>query len=223
MAIAHGERDADPLASRNATERAILDAARQALAVESYEKLTMDGIAKRAFVSRTAVYFYFDSKRALVDRLIQTAFNDIFEAASPYLQGSGDPRRELRLGLSRAVGQINEHGHVLLLAARSSRVVEGEGLHLPPEWSGYVTRFVQAAARRIARDQQRGLAPADIPPRLSAQALLAMVENHLIREVVLGGGDANDSVRVLAELWWRAVYARPEDINRSLAAVPPAS
>ena len=218
MALAAGrqaEAGHDPLESRNATERAILDAARQALAVESYEKLTMDGIAKRAFVSRTAVYFYFDSKRALVDRLIQTAFNDIYEAASPYLQGEGDPRRELRLGLSRAVGTINEHGHVLLLAARLSR--RGEGLHMPEEWSGYVTRFVQAAARRIARDQQRGLAPADIPPRLSAQALLAMVENHLIREVVLGGGDANDSVRVLAELWWRAVYARPEDIRRALA------
>lgn len=207
---------ADPLESRNATERAILEAARQALATEPYEKLTMDGIAKRAFVSRTAVYFYFDSKRALVDRLIQTAFNDIFEAGAPYLRGSGDPRRELRLGLARAVSMINEHGNVLLLAARQSHSGQA-GFHLPEEWGEYVTRFVQAAARRIARDQQRGLAPADIPPRLSAQALLAMVENHLIREVVLGGGDANDAVRVLAELWWRAVYARPEDIQRSLA------
>jgi hypothetical protein len=30
-------------------------------------------------------------------------------------------------------------------------------------------------------------------------------------EVVRGGGDANESIRVLAELWWRAVYSRPAE------------
>ena len=40
--------------SRNATEEAILDAARQTLAEVPWERLTMDAIAKRAFVSRTA-------------------------------------------------------------------------------------------------------------------------------------------------------------------------
>jgi hypothetical protein len=34
-----------------------------------------------------------------------------------------------------------------------------------------------------------------------------MVEGQIVREVVIGGGDANESVRVLAELWWRAVYS----------------
>jgi len=46
-------------------------------------------------------------------------------------------------------------------------------------------RFVERAAARIERDQERGIAPDDILPRLSAQALLAMVENHITREVVL--------------------------------------
>ena len=67
--------------SRNATEEAILDAARQTLAEVPWERLTMDAIAKRAFVSRTAVYFYFDSKDAVVERLVQRAFHDIYEAA----------------------------------------------------------------------------------------------------------------------------------------------
>ena len=61
----------------------------------------------------------------------------------------------------------------------------------------------------VGRDQEHGIAPADIAPRLSAQALLAMVENHITREVVLKRGDATESVRTLSELWWRAVYSRP--------------
>ena len=199
------------VASRNATERAILDAGRQALAEEPYAKLTMDGIARRAFVSRTAVYFYFDNKRALVDRLIQRAFADMYAAAEPYLGGAGDPRRELRRALEQVVAVVHENAYVLMLATRLSG--RGEEQHLPPEWAPYITRFLQATARRIARDQEAGIAPADIPPRLSAQALLAMVESHVIREVVIGGADAGESIRVLAELWWRAVYARPEDIR----------
>lgn len=200
----------DAVHSRNATEVAILDAGRQALAEEPYDKLTMDAIARRAFVSRTAVYFYFDNKRALVDRLIQRAFSEMYDAAAPYLDGAGDPRRELHLGLSRTVAVIDANVHVLLLAARLSG--QASPAHLPDEWAPYVTRFVGGAARRIHRDQQRGIAPLDIPPRLSAQALLAMVESHIVREVLGGGGDVDASVRVLGELWWRAVYSRPEDI-----------
>lgn len=207
--------DRESVRSRNATERAILDAARQALAEEPYEKLTMDTIAKRAFVSRTAVYFYFDNKRALVDRLIQRAFADMYEAAATYFEGSDDARRELRLGLGRTVAVVNRNGHVLALAAQLSG--EGGQGHLPTEWAPYIVRFAQGATRRISRDQQRGIAPDDIPARLSAQALLVMVEHHIIREVVLGRADPNESIRVLAELWWRAVYSRPEDITTAQA------
>jgi hypothetical protein len=44
-----------------------------------------------------------------------------------------------------------------------------------------------------------------------------MVENHIVRELVLGRGDATESIRVLAELWWRAVYSRPDDVAASVA------
>ena len=45
-----------------------------------------------------------------------------------------------------------------------------------------------------------------------------MVENHIVRELLMNRGDAGDSVRVLAELWWRAVYSRPADVAASVAS-----
>jgi AcrR family transcriptional regulator len=208
---AHEHHQDQAVRSRNATERAILDAARQAIAEERYERLTMDGIAKRAFLSRTAVYFYFDNKRAVVDRLIQRAFNDMYVAAGPYINGSEDPRRELRVALSRVVAVVNRDAHILLLAAHLS----GREDRLPPEWAPYIHRLAEGAEERIARDQERGVAPNDISPRISAHALLAMIERHISREIVVAGGDVNESIRVLAELWWRAVYSRPEDTAAS--------
>ena len=201
--------------TRNATEEAILDAAHEALAERGYEGLTMDAIAKRAFVSRTAVYFYFPNKRAVVDRLIQRAFSEMYLAASPYLDGTGEPRRELYVALARVVAVVNREARILLLAAS---LAGARGEHLPEEWAGYIHRFVHGAQDRIERDQLRGIAPADISPRICAQALLAMVESHVVRELVLRDGDASESIRVLAELWWRAVYSRPVDTAASVAA-----
>jgi AcrR family transcriptional regulator len=192
----------EALEPRNATEDAILAAARQALVEEPYDRLTMDGIARRAHVSRTAVYFYFPNKRAVVDRLIQQAFSDMYVASSPYLDGDGEPRLQLRLGLARMVSCVNAHGPVLLLAAHLS----GREDRLPTEWEPYIRRFIVSAERRIRRDQDRGIAPADISPRISAQALCAMVERHITIEVIGGGVDVTETIRVLAELWYRAVY-----------------
>lgn len=191
--------------SRNATERAILAAARQALDEETYARMTVEGIAKRAFVSRTAIYFYFPNKRAVIDRLIQQAFSDMYAAAAAYLEGEGDPRRQLHLALGRTVAVVNRDEAILLLAAQLS----GQEDRLPPEWAPYIARFVAGAEDRISRDQEQGLAPGDIPAHLSAQALLAMVERHIVRNVVRGHRDTSEHVRALAELWWRAVYSWP--------------
>ena len=117
-------------------------------------------------------------------------------------------------GLGRVVAVVNRHARVLLLAAQLSG---HRGEHLPDEWAPFITRFAERAEARIARDQEHGIAPDDISAKISAQALLAMVENHIVRELVLGRGDATESIRVLAELWWRAVYSRPDDVAASVA------
>ena len=194
------------LRPRNATEDAILAAAREALAEDGYAKLTMDGIARRAYTSRTNVYFYFANKRAVVDRLVQQVFADMLVAASPYLEGHGDdPRRELRAALGRVVLVVNRNADILLLVAQLS----GEEDRLPASWEPYIRRFVRAAAARIRADQERGLAPDDIPPDVAAQALCAMVERHVTIEVMRRGASITESVRTLSELWYRAVYLAP--------------
>jgi AcrR family transcriptional regulator len=191
------------LAPRNATEDAILEAARELLSEGAHEQVTIDTIARRAFVSRTTVYFYFDNKRAVMDRLIQQAFADMDHAASPYFEGTGDPRMELALSLARFVAIVNRNGPILMLAAH----LYGQDDHMPSQWEPYVNRFIAGAEARIARDQLRSLAPSDIPARVAAQALCAMVERHLTVEVLRNKRDINEAIRVLAELWWRAVYA----------------
>jgi AcrR family transcriptional regulator len=194
----------EELAPRNPTEDAILAAAREMLTEGSHEDLTIDDIARRAFVSRTTVYFYFANKRAVIDRLIQQAFADMYAAGAPYLEGKGEPRLELRLALGRLVAVVQRNGTILMLAAQ---LAGAENNRLPPEWEPYIRRFVSGTQARIQRDQERGIAPDDISAKVAAKALCAMVERHLTGEVVRGGADVNETIRVLAELWWRALYS----------------
>jgi AcrR family transcriptional regulator len=197
------------LAPRNETEAAILDAARAAIAQEGYDRLTMNGLAQRAYVSRTNVYFYFANKRAVLDRLVQQSFAEMLVAGAPYLDGNGEPRRELRLGMARVVGVVNKNAAVLLLAGKLSGAEDG----LPLEWQPYVRRLVRAAERRIRSDQMRGKAPNDIDAGIASRALMAMVERHITHEVIHGEQSMTETVATLAELWYRAVYLFPPPLE----------
>jgi AcrR family transcriptional regulator len=197
------------LAPRNETEAAILEAARAAIAEEGYDRLTMNGLARRAYVSRTNVYFYFSNKRAVLDRLVQQSFAEMLVAGAPYLEGSGDPRRELRVGLARVVNVVNKNAVVLLVAAKLAGAEDG----LPTEWQPYVRRLVRAAERRIRADQMRGRAPNDIDAGIASRALMAMVERHITHEVLNQQTTITESVRTLAELWYRAVYLFPPEAD----------
>ena len=175
----------------------------------------MDAIARKAFVSRTAVYFYFPNKRAVVDRLIQHAFSEMYVAASPYLDGDGDPRARAARRACRASSRWSTATRACCCSPPSSRAPAASTC--PTSGRPTSSASSQRAEARIARDQEHGIAPADISPRISSQALLAMVEHHITRELVLGHGDASESIRVLAELWWRGVYSRPDDVAASVA------
>ncbi len=65
-------------------EHHILEAAREILAEGGIDALSMRTVADRVGVSATALYHYFDSKQALVDRVVESAFGHFGE----YLEGT---------------------------------------------------------------------------------------------------------------------------------------
>jgi AcrR family transcriptional regulator len=67
------QRIAEPL-RRTDTETAILEAARDLLADGGLDALSMRAVAARVGVSATAIYNYFENKRALVERVISIGF-----------------------------------------------------------------------------------------------------------------------------------------------------
>lgn len=76
---------------REERRQSILRAAREALQEEGFHRVTMDGIAERAEVSKGTVYLYFESKETLLASLLLEALG----ALCDYLEEAYAPERSL--------------------------------------------------------------------------------------------------------------------------------
>lgn len=146
-------------------EARILEATRALLGERSAGDLTVDAIAKAAGVTRTAFYFYFPTKHAVVAALLAELWDD-FGASHGWFASSGPDRAGLR-EQHRIVAEVWQRHKEILVCARGS--VEYEPVL---EWADRLhERFVAGVAGKIDRDRDAGLAPDGVP----AEALAAMV------------------------------------------------
>src|SRR5262245_52777715 len=86
---------------REECERQILDAAAALLRDHPYRDLTVDDVMTTAGQSRTAFYRYFKDRQDLVTRLLGDLAAELYETASTWLAGSGDPLAEGHEAMAR--------------------------------------------------------------------------------------------------------------------------
>lgn len=99
-----------PRSRSEPARRAILDAALQILEADGYGRLTMEGIAKRAAVSKQTVYRWWSSPAAV----LMEALNERAAALVPY-RALGSLERDLRSFIRRTVAGL--HGGIAPLVA----------------------------------------------------------------------------------------------------------
>lgn len=102
-----GPHSPEPKFRRRAEARPdeVLDAAIQLFSEKGYASTTVEEIARRAGLSKGAVYLYFPSKKALLEGLVNRAIAPIADTAiEAFAHHRGDPRPVIRrfLGLIAA-------------------------------------------------------------------------------------------------------------------------
>lgn len=119
------------------SEAAIVEAARDLLAEHGLSGLSMRAVAGRVGVSATAIYRYFDSKDALIARVVQLGFDRFGEylrqAAAPHPRGSLERVRALGEAYVRFALDHEAYFRVLFNIQRPV----GIGLEEIPESGGY--------------------------------------------------------------------------------------
>ena len=167
--------------------------------------LSIEAVANRAELTRTAFYRHFADLTALLLALLTELGGALDEVADAWEQGVGeDPREELRSALVALTAAFQRHGRLLHALSDAS------AQHAPvaAAYHSLGVRFSASAAARIAADVASGRSAVANPEQV-ASALVWMNERYLLdqfgREPF---GDPDVAAATLAEIWIRTVYGR---------------
>jgi TetR/AcrR family transcriptional regulator, ethionamide resistance regulator len=198
------EAEPHPTGKRAQVQAAVLAATEELLEEGvAFADLNIERIARGAGISRTAFYFYFRDKRELLMRLTEEVTGLLYEQAEHWYSGAGDPAEEVRGALASVAELYDAHFPLLRAIVEVSTYDE----ELAGFWRELLGRFVDATQRRLEHEQRSGTAPAAIPARAPAFALVWMTERTFYQEVVQQRPMARDElVDGLAGIWTRAIY-----------------
>lgn len=197
-------RPETPTAKRQATEAAVLVAMEELLAEGMpYAALSVERIATRAGISRTAFYFYFADKRELLMRLASELSDEFYREADAWWSGAGDGPAQLTAAVGNITALYRTHSPLVCAIVEVSAYDEVVG----PFWRALVGRFVQASSRRIAAEIDAGRADPGLVPHATAFSLVWMTERALYQTVSqhdAGCGEELESS--LARIWTVTIY-----------------
>jgi AcrR family transcriptional regulator len=192
---------------RAAVEARVMRATEELLAGgASYPDLSVEQIATRAGISRTAFYFYFRDKRELLMRVTEGVAGELYARAEQWWSGDGDGAAELAEAIGSVVSIYRQHAPLLRAIVEAAAYDETTAL----AWRALVERFVTATQTRIEREQAAGTVDPALPAWEIAFGLCWMTERSAY-QLLVQHGDLDDGAvtKGLLAIWRGAVYGRP--------------
>ncbi len=193
-----------------AEERIVRATVRLLAAGEGFGDLSVERIASRAGISRTAFYVYFRDKRELLIALLERAVAPILREADELVGGRPSGPQEIPYTIEAAMRFARDNRDVFRAAVEAAAYDEVIARY----WrENLLDRFVDAIERRIRRQQSRGAA-LPLHPRVGAEALVLMVTETLYHHVSRDSGSGDRRVvETLVTIAVRAVYGEVDRLR----------
>ena len=196
-----------------------MQTAERLLAQRSLAEISVDDLAQGAGLSRSAFYFYFPSKDAvvltLIDRMVEQAAGVRDDALAKL---AGDPATAWREGIEGFFATFGAHRPVIrAVTDLSTTNAEARAL-----WSQIMDGWVEFVTDRIEAERARGAAGGELAARDLATALVQMNERVLHAIFVEDEPAVREShvIDTLTHIWMSAIYgeARADSRRRRFAA-----
>ena len=202
-------------ARREETTRRILTATRELLAEgNGFGDLSIEQIAERAGISRTAFYDYFDDKRALLIRMVRGVLDRVFREGEERIGAPGTAPHTLDPSAMRAQARAmmrfaREYPEIYCAVVEASAYDEV----VADFWRGEIlTAFIDNLEAGIAQGQEEGsIRP--VPARAAAQVMVLTVVQSVFDQVRRGESPVSDDelVEAVASVCIRAVHGDDAD------------
>ena len=191
----------------DARRDALLDAFDQLLQEQSLDDVNVAEISRRAGVTRSAFYFYFENKALAVMALMQGLYDAAATANELLVKAEGDPEERIRAAIAMLFDSVDTSPHTYraLLEARSSNP------DVRQMWDAGLADFAGVIASMIDTERSAGRAP-DGPDAGAVAAVLLDLNNHGLERHALGSGPPRDQhIDALACVWLRTIYGTASD------------
>ena len=189
-----------------ATQEQLLEAARDVFGDRGYQATTVGAITSRANTAHGTFYLYFRNKQDAFAAVMASVADELYQVAE-----RAQPEPDARVALERSIrgfleAFVRERRLWRCLLEASFTNADVEVL-----WLSLRERFVARIERDLRVLIESG-AVRRLDTAIAANALGGMVEWAATTQYVLGTGPAanrsiDDTVAVLADLWWTAVFA----------------
>jgi AcrR family transcriptional regulator len=161
---------------RDRSRQEILDAARRVLLGGGISSLTLDAVAAEVGVTKTALYYYFRSKDALVFELVFGLFEGQFQAIHDAVAASGDGAQALAAILRQTVAVFAPRLDDFRLAFMHAQVAGTGAIHFDDAQFARIRPLndlaFAGAAKKVAEQRRNAKRPdrarARVEPRLLA-------------------------------------------------------
>ena len=155
-------------------DASILQAAIDIIVQSGYGKLTIEGVAERAGVSRPTVYRRYDSRA----QLVADAVSQAFESANPVVPDSSSAREDVRILLRNTIRMLRETPIGSVIRALVSELGHNPDL---AEIARKLERSRRSLMRKaIRRGMETGEFPADLDVELAIDTILGPVYLRLL-------------------------------------------
>lgn len=181
-------------------EAQILEAARGLLSDRSVNDLTVDAIAKAAGVTRTAFYFYFPTKHAVVAAMLDGLWEE-FGATHAWLSSTGPDVAGLREHHRQTAAVWHEHREILTCT------MGPVGYEPLVEWVEKArSRYDDALTAKIQRDREAGLAPGGVDAAVLADMVSDLRTARFRLMARSSGAQLDKALDELTEVVLRMIY-----------------
>lgn len=181
---------------------ALLEALDHQLRDSTLDEINIADISRRAGVTRSAFYFYFENKAAAVGALMSDMYDEGFDAAE--LLGGDDAMRDRVATAIRTIfvgwGQRTHLYRAMLDARAASTSVRDQ-------FDSFQESFVGVVAGVIDDERAAGRAAAGVDATALATALLDLNDRTLERVVRAPAGfDWDEHMEAVVHVWLTSIY-----------------
>lgn len=198
-------RAGDRAVHRNRHEQVrgeIVSALVDLLASTPFADITIDELARRAGLSRSAFYFYFRDKIEVLGAAATEAGEILYAQADRWWSGAGTPEALARDALGGVAHAYAEHAAVLRATTEVSTYVA----RVAALWRALIDRFIDATAAHLRAEQARGVASPALDPEATAAALVWMVERCCYVYIAGGEREVDELIDGIIAIWLAVIY-----------------